>query len=576
MKKIRFFKEILAEKFHTPLHRIAFDLGLSCPNRRNGVGPCAFCSGDGARSRHLHVEMDLEKQAESGREYVKNRYGSNGPYLAYFQAFTNTFAPVEVLRTLYTRALATGDYKAVIIATRPDCLGEDVLDLLCELKERYELWIELGVQSANDRTLEKIRRGHDFACVEDAVYRLHQRGIHCAAHVILGLPGETLEDYLYTARKIAALPFEAVKMHNLLILHNTAMEKMFRAGEVTALNEYEYAQALSEFLKILPDSMSVMRLNADAPPGEIVAPRWWMKKGQFREMFLAYFANGMEKGTFPFEFACKTGDGSYTYYHPVYRQHFHSTAGAETESVKKYLDACRIEEDLKAGKTLTVLEVGFGMGFNASALYKVCQENPEGKLHLVTLEFDEAVLQGALLLPEHPAKEMVRALKESHSFSDGNFSVELIAGDARKNILWQNRFDAIFLDGFSPEANPELWTLDFLQKLKDALKTASGRLATYSSAYPVVGALLQCGFSLYSSEPFGRKKGGLIASLDPEDSTRGTPLEEKDLRIATKSTAGTPYRDPALNAKRKEILARHKEEISRLRAQGIPKWYRDP
>ena len=574
MKKIRFFKEVLAEKFSSPLHRIAFDLGLSCPNRRNGTGPCAFCSTSGARSRHLHVEMDLEEQARSGREYVKNRYGADGPYLAYFQAFTNTFAPLEILRKLYTRALATGDYKAVVIATRPDCLPDDVLDYLCELKEHYELWIELGVQTACDRTLLKIRRGHDFACVEDAVRRLHARGIHCAAHVILGLPGETLEDYLETARKIASLPFEAVKMHNLLILRGTAMEKMFHNGEVTALNEYEYAHALAEFLKILPESMSLMRLNADAPPQEIVAPRWWMKKGQFREMFLEYFSGNTEKEKAPFAFACKTGDGSYTYYHSAYGQHFHSTAGAETESVKKYLDACRIQEDLKEGKHLTVLEVGFGMGFNASALYKACKENPAGTLHLVTLEFDEAVLQGAMMLPFHPAEEMVRSLKEKGSFADGNFSVELRLGDARKSVLFQDHFDAVFLDGFSPETNPELWTLDFLKKLKDALKVTGGRLATYSSAYPVLGSLMQCGFSLYSSEPFGRKKGGLIASLNPEDALRCTPVGEKDLLIASRSTAGTPYRDPSLCAGRKEILAAHKEEISRLRAQGVPKWFR--
>ena len=145
------------------------------------------------------------------------------------------------------------DFKVLIIATRPDCLPEECLDLLEELNRDYEVWIELGVQSANDDTLQKINRGHDFACVEKAVTRLHQRGISCAAHLILGLPGEDRETFKETARKIAALPFQAVKVHNLLTLKGTKLAKMFAAGEVAPLNEYEDAEALTDVLRILPE-----------------------------------------------------------------------------------------------------------------------------------------------------------------------------------------------------------------------------------------------------------------------------------------------------------------------------------
>ena len=321
MKRIRFFNDLLTEKFGSVLHRIPFDLGLSCPNRVNGPGPCAFCAADGARARHLVSGMELRAQAEAGKAYVRERYRSEGPYLAYCQAFTSTFAPVEVLRRLYSEALAAADFRALVIATRPDCLSEECLDYLCELKERYELWLEIGVQTANDRTLTAINRGHDFACVEDAVRRAHSRGIHCAAHLILGLPGETESDFLATAGRIAALPFEAVKMHHLLILRGTPMAKMLHENRVHPLNEYEYAAALAGFLRRLPDSMCVMRLSADAPEEQVLAPRWWMKKGQFREMFLDFF-NRQEDDPAPFRFACRTDDGSYTFYHPVFRQHF--------------------------------------------------------------------------------------------------------------------------------------------------------------------------------------------------------------------------------------------------------------
>ncbi len=570
MKRIRFFNDLLTEKFGSVLHRIPFDLGLSCPNRINGKGPCSFCSADGARARHLASGMELQLQAETGQAYVRERYHSEGPYLAYFQAFTNTFAPVAELRKLYSAALATGDYKALVIATRPDCLPDECLDYLCELKDLYELWLELGVQTANDRTLERINRGHDFACVQDAVCRAHARGIHCAAHLILGLPGETLEDYLRTADRIAELPFEAVKMHHLLILRNTPMAHLLHENQVRGLNEYEYASALAAVLRRLPDSMYVMRLSADAPAEQILAPKWWMKKGQFREMFLDFFARE-ELTDNPFEFACRTADGSYTFYHPGYRQHFHSTAGAKTESDRKYLEPCRIRERLSEGEALNILEIGFGMGFNAAALHRAVRETGCGSVRLISLEADPAVLHAAGMLPEHPDPEMIAALQRDRTFADGGFRVELIYGDARKAVPENFLADAVFLDGFSPDANPELWTQEFIALLKRHLKPG-GMLATYSSAFPVCGALLENGFHLYLSEPFGRKRGGLLAALSPQE--HPDPLPEKDLLITTRSTAGTLYSDPELDSTREEILQRHAETVARLRKEGMPKWFR--
>ena len=457
-----------------------------------------------------------------------------------------------------------------MIATRPDCLPEECLDYLTELKERCELWLELGVQTANDATLRRISRGHDFACVQDAVRRASARGIHCAAHLILGLPGETKKDYLYTAGRIAELPFEAVKMHHLLILRGTPMARMLHEGQVHPLNEYEYASALAAFLRRLPDSMSVMRLSADAPPETVVAPKWWMKKGQFREMFLKFFGQEERTGT-PFEFACRTGDGSYTFYHPGYRQHFHSTAGAGSESDRKYLGPCRIRERLRNGEALTVLEIGFGLGCNASALLRAVRETGRGKLRMISLESDPAVLSAAAMLPDCPEPEMIDRLRRDGRYDTAGFSLELILGDARRCLPENCAADAVFLDGFSPETNPELWTEEFIGELKKRLKP-DGMLATYSCAYPVCGALLKNGFRLYVTEPFGRKRGGLLAALTLRNDLDVLP--EKDLLITTHSTAGTPYSDPELKDNREEILRHHTETVAELRRAGMPKWFR--
>ena len=259
------------------------------------------------------------------------------------------------------------------------------------------------------------------------------------------------------------------------------------------------------------------------------------EKGQFREMFLDFF-NRQEDDLTPFRFACRTDDGSYTFYHPVFRQHFHSMAGAAMESDKKYLDPCRIRERLKQGESLKILEIGFGMGFNAAALHHAVKETG-GSAELVSLESDPAVLRAAALLPEHPDPEMIAALQDQNRFTDSGFQQRLIFGDARTSLPDGIRFDAVFLDGFSPDANPELRTAEFIGELKKRLNP-----------------------------------DGLLAALTPQNHL--APLSEKDYLITTKSTVGTPYSDPGLDSTREQILTRHVQAVSERRKQGIPKWFR--
>lgn len=572
MKKIRFFRDALTEKWGFQLQRIGIDPGFSCPHRsKNGSGGCTFCAGDGNRSRHLDHPMTLAEQVERGKKYVHDRYGSDGPYIAYFQAFTGTNAPVDTIRKVYEEVLALADFRMVIIGTRPDTLPEDCLDYLCELQKRCDLLVELGVQTANDETLQRINRGHDFACTEDAVKRLHARNIPVAAHLILGLPGETEKDWLETARKIAALPFSAIKFHQLMVLQGTKMAAEYAAAPFPTLNEYEYAAALKKVIALLPENMTVMRLNADADTEGIIAPKWWMKKGQFLEMFQQLFAEENSRFT-----PCRTEDGTYTLYHPAYRQHFHSLAGASEESFKKYIEPADLAARLQKNEVqpLQLLDVGFGLGCNAISAFQLAEKIACRKMEITSLEFDPNVLDAALTLPDQEErKPFFQQLKEQKKLTGQFADLRLIFGDARKCIPENKIFDVIFMDGFSPDSNPELWTADFIRELAAHL-APGGIITTYSSAYPLFGAFMEAGLQVFRSEPFGRRRPGTCAVKDNEAAAHLNPLSEKDANITIRSTAGIPYRDPGLGSDRETIFELRKEEVARLRAEGMPKWYK--
>ena len=569
MRELRFFADEIAKRYGHPLRRIPLSAGFSCPNRDSrGRGGCLFCAEDGSRAGHLREGMPLPEQVRSGIALAERLYDAKPPWIAYFQAFTATNAPAGTIHAMLEETARLADFPVMVLATRPDCLPDPVLDLLEEWSRKVELWVELGVQTAQDKTLRLIRRGHDFACSEIAVRRLHERGIRTAAHLILGLPGETAEDMMDTADKIAKLPFSAVKMHHLLILRGTGLAKTPCPG----LNEYEYAALLRDFLRRLPEGTLLMRLSSDAPESAILAPKWWMNKSQFLNFFKSMWsASGSGAKYLPL----RTEDGSYTLYHPEYRQYFHSVSGAKTESEKKYLEPLKIREWLREGSTIRILEIGFGLGFNAGMICRTAEAEANGRAFVTSLETDLQVLQAARTLPDHHAPDMIRDLAEKGCYASPFARVDILGGDARKTLPGlSGPFDFIFLDGFSPDSNPELWTADLILRMKEKLMPG-GAVVCYSSAYPVAGAFLEAGFDLRITEPFGRKRFGLAAFLPPADSGLA-PFPEKERAITLKSTAGTPYRDPELNRTRDEIKKARGEEVLRLRASGMPKWYRSP
>ena len=550
MKELNFFSDYLAKRYGRKLYRIPLDLALGCPNREGGFGAgCAFCAEDGSRARHLSRHLDLAGQVAAGVEFARCRYGAEPPYIAYFQAFTSTFAPAEKLRRLYREALAAADFKVVIIGTRPDALPEPVLDLLSELAREYELWIELGVQSSHDRTLELIRRGHDFAATVKAARQLAERGINTACHVI------------------AALPFRAVKLHQLLTLKKTPLASPEFPVRPQPLNEYEYMEQAAEFLHRLPDDWLVMRLIAEADPETILAPRWWMSKGQFLELFREKFNSG--GGMFT---GVATADGSPTLYHPGFRQHFHSLAGAATESLRKFVEPAALAERLKRGP-VRLLDVGFGLGANAAAAVRCAQET-RGELEILTLELDPRVLEASAKLYAAGSVEarLIGALRRDGYYAENGIRVTLLTGDARRSVRQlDGPFDVIFQDGFSPDCNPELWSYDFVRELARRL-APGGVLTSYCSAFPFRGALLRSGLQVGESVPFGRKRGGTVAAFDP--ALLPVPLPEKERGIICRSTAGVCYRDPSLTGTRETLFARRERLVRRLRNRGIPKWFK--
>ena len=568
MKELHFFSDYIANKYGGKRHRIGIDLALGCPNRLNRFGPgCVYCAEDGNRARHLMRHLDLAGQVEAGIRFVTDRYGATAPYIAYFQAFTSTYAPVETLRRLYGEVLSLAPFAVVIVGTRPDALPPETVDFLAELARKYEVWVELGVQSAHDSTLELIRRGHNFAAVEDAVRRIDAAGIRVGCHMIAGLPGEDRAMFLESARRIARLPFRAVKLHPLLTLKGTPLASPDFPVKPAGLNEYEYADWIGGFLRELPEEWLIMRLTAEAEPERIITPRWWMSKSRFLDFFQEQFRNPAPDGGFA---GVTTGDGSPTLYHPGFRQHFHSLAGAATEAERKFVQPSRLRERLADGKPVRVLDIGFGLGTNSSAALR-CGGNCE----IVTLENDPRVLSAARRL--YPAGSLdfrlVEALAQTGRFAENGNRVELLCGDARDMVtrLEPESFDVIFQDGFSPDCNPELWSYDFVRQLARLLKH-DGVIVSYCSAFPYRGALLRAGLAVGESEPFGRKRGGTVAAFDP--ALPPLPLPEKERGIILRSTAGTAYRDPTLAGSREELFRRREATVARLRRRGVPKWFK--
>jgi len=256
---------------------LALDTGFTCPNRDGhvAIGGCIYCDGRGSKLRQKGELPSVIEQIASGKKYYKPHASK---FIAYFQTFTNTYAPVEKLREIYNEALVQEDVIGLSIGTRPDCLGSDVVELLSGYAEKYHIWVELGLQSVHDKTLRFINRGHNFQQFSDAVIALAGRGLNICVHIIIGLPGESDEDVVTTAKTIAAMPVNGIKIHSLLALEGTALGEMYKKGAISMITKEKYVSLTADVLEILPPEMVIQRLTADGYRDIFLAPDWAMNK----------------------------------------------------------------------------------------------------------------------------------------------------------------------------------------------------------------------------------------------------------------------------------------------------------
>lgn len=282
MKRYRDYNNYLREIFGERVQKIPLDAGLSCPNRDGTLSDqgCIFCdsrgSGTGAMiDRH----RSIGEQIAEGRRSAFKRYGAR-KFIAYFQSFTNTYAPVQRLKALYDQALADSSVVGLSVATRPDCVGPEVFDLLGTYGKSHLVWIEFGLQSAHDVTLSKINRGHDVACFARSVEMSASCGLNVCAHVILGLPGETKRMMLDTARYLGRLPVAGVKIHLLYVVKGTPLAGLYEEGGYRCLEREEYIDLLVGFLELLPSTMVIHRLTGDPVRSDLVAPAWAADKSK--------------------------------------------------------------------------------------------------------------------------------------------------------------------------------------------------------------------------------------------------------------------------------------------------------
>jgi len=269
----------LRQKFGKKIFKLPLDAGFSCPNRDGTISTtgCIYCSSRGSGDFAGNVEFNLEKQYLQTKEMMHKKW-PNANYIAYFQAFTNTYAPVDLLRKLYYQAISFPGVVGLSIATRPDCLSEDVLQLLEEINSKTYLWVELGLQTTNDDTAKLINRGHTYQCFLNGLEKLQIRNIQTCVHIIFGLPNENIHDMRKTAMEISNLPIQGIKIHLLHVLKNTPLASYYKLNHFMLLDLPDYIELVVDTLEILPKDVIIHRLTGDGPRELLIAPLWSLKK----------------------------------------------------------------------------------------------------------------------------------------------------------------------------------------------------------------------------------------------------------------------------------------------------------
>lgn len=281
------YNSYLRNTFGTRVHKLSLDAGFSCPNldgRLSSQG-CNFCSNK-AFSYHLrNQEKSLKQQIEKSISFARTRYKAK-KFIAYFQTFTNTYADLEILQKKYSTIKEFPDIVGISVSTRPDCINRKQLDLLSDFSQKYRVYIEYGLQTIHNRSLTKLNRNHDFKAFETALkLTSNYKDIYPAAHIILGLPGETIPEMISTAKTLAKMPLWGVKIHCLHVVKNTYLLQEYQKGFLKLLDPEKYINLLSEFIRYLPKNMVILRLISEANPQELIAPLWLNQKSKILNKF---------------------------------------------------------------------------------------------------------------------------------------------------------------------------------------------------------------------------------------------------------------------------------------------------
>ena len=572
------YKNFMINRHGDSLYRIPIDFNFGCPNReKDGSGGCTFCNVRGSAAVQTIGSSSVKEQMKTAINFSKKRYNAK-KFMAYVQAYSATFG--ESQQPLYLELINSFPFSAVSIGTRPDCITPQALEFLELLNKKIEVWVELGVQTIHDHTLDRINRGHDWKSSIDAIKKLNSINIPIALHAIIGLPGETKEDYKETAKAFSKLPIQAVKIHNLHIEKGTTLALENTINPVKVLDEYEFGDQLIEFIRRLPPNLPIMRFTTDTPKDELIAPKWNMDKQQFKN-YIVYQMECREvrqgdlffgkKDIKPIKDiklkSVKTNDDSITFWNPLFKEHYHSMLGGRLEAMEKYIFPSELSKLTKL-KNIRILDICFGLGYNSlSAINSMY--GYEKKIKITALEIDKRVVRHAFEKIQNHINDNFnwkKTLKDLYTYGFSsptkNSQLNLILGDARYSIqkLPNNYYDIVFLDAFSSQKNSELWSIEFLKLIYEKTHK-SGKLLTYSSSGPVRSSMISSGFKI--GRTLSSNKEGTLAVKKNE--LLKYPIVNDELKKLLSSTKGIPFRDPSLTNSNKEILRRREKELLKFK-----------
>jgi len=278
------YNQVLKSEFAERVQKISINAGFTCPNRdgTRGIGGCTYCNNQTFSPEYCKPTKSITQQIEEGIAFFHHKYESQ-IYLAYFQSYTNTYDSIDKLKKIYEEALNHPKVVGLVVGTRPDCVNDELLDYFAELNKRYYVMIEYGIESTDDRTLEFINRGHNYACAEEAIKATAARGIRTGAHLILGLPKENRKTILSHARRISKLPLTAIKLHQLQLVKRTKMAQQY-AEHPEWFKLYtadEYIDLVIDFMELMNPKIAIERMISQSPPGFVIAPEWGLKNFEF-------------------------------------------------------------------------------------------------------------------------------------------------------------------------------------------------------------------------------------------------------------------------------------------------------